>query len=698
MTQKSPEAAQNVSQYLIKRLKQANVNTKRKTLQVIAYVAENGAYAFVAETIKHESQLREMSDFRGQKDPLHGDTLNQQIRTAAQKAIQALYSSAETRQSTMRQHEALEKEAFDVTKQQGYFSRWTSGGATDNTPQNVTQSSMFHGVGGGEYSSNVESSSMGSQQHTGSFQNTNLSSGPSNNPRFQGFGNPDFNANMGNMGGESPMGGDSSDTWKDWGLKKLSAWKKTSNKPYAVNPEDYPNFLNQETKAYVPPEAPNGGYGLDSNNGSGGSRGSFVPPVKKLSSGSTEWGLGDSNNGGNNAEDKNNDSEVDEGYEAKVVEELCSSNGVRVQPTRQELRLFSQKCANLNGARLAAQLDERLTGKQKWQTRLKSLCAIETLLQANNQEVEQYFERNYENIGRQTEAIQSSVSKKANSILGLLSPSEDPEDNSHPSAGLFGANGVTTKKSGSLLDFEDESSEHDSSIAGNGNSKLPSNQHSNKDVSSLFSNLNLKASSPQQPPSNKPSTSSSSLIADDIFADTEMIPEDQEREQATRDRSNSKRSILDTLEHFMSPSTPSVSSTTSSPSSTHSGPGFAPRTTMASTPHTVPVHSPQQHPTFVSHAPFANTNYHSTGVNMHTAPPSQYVQNRAMKHGMPQQRVQKSPQSNKDNEAFGFLNKKNTEVTDKHFGFVNDLLRKGDTAQKKDSSDSKAVSSFSFIK
>merc|ERR1719291_1542010 len=67
-------------------------------------------------------------------------------------------------------------------------------------------------------------------------------------------------------------------------------------------------------------------------------------------------------------------------YEARVVSELCAPGGPRVAPSEAALQEFTRKCESLDANCIGDQLRQKLSAPD-WQTRLKALCAVESLQQ-----------------------------------------------------------------------------------------------------------------------------------------------------------------------------------------------------------------------------------------------------------------------------------------------------------------------------
>eukprot|EP01059_Diplonema_ambulator_P004588 TRINITY_DN14304_c0_g1_i1.p1 TRINITY_DN14304_c0_g1~~TRINITY_DN14304_c0_g1_i1.p1 ORF type:complete len:664 (+),score=178.29 TRINITY_DN14304_c0_g1_i1:116-2107(+) len=67
-----------------------------KTLKMIKHCAQHGHTDFQKTMQKHSDNLRTYANYRGPRDPIHEDKLNQQVRDAAKEAMDAIFSEQAT--------------------------------------------------------------------------------------------------------------------------------------------------------------------------------------------------------------------------------------------------------------------------------------------------------------------------------------------------------------------------------------------------------------------------------------------------------------------------------------------------------------------------------------------------------------------------------------------------------------------------
>jgi hypothetical protein len=64
------------------------------------------------------------------------------------------------------------------------------------------------------------------------------------------------------------------------------------------------------------------------------------------------------------------------GDEATLVREMCTSGGLRPQPSADQLRRFVEKVAVLDPYVTAVEITEQLAGEGSWQSKIRALCAL----------------------------------------------------------------------------------------------------------------------------------------------------------------------------------------------------------------------------------------------------------------------------------------------------------------------------------
>ncbi|CAL8466715.1 g6251 [Coccomyxa elongata] len=109
--------------------------------------------------------------------------------------------------------------------------------------------------------------------------------------------------------------------------------------------------------------------------------------------------------------------------EVRLVDGICAVGGVRAQPSREDLRLFVEKIASLNGTRVAELLRAKMEDAS-WQTVLRALSAVEAVVQQGSTaacgEVAVHFQADPEPVRRAAASAQASVRQRAAALLKLL--------------------------------------------------------------------------------------------------------------------------------------------------------------------------------------------------------------------------------------------------------------------------------------
>ncbi|BDA40999.1 probable AP-4 complex accessory subunit Tepsin at N-terminal half [Coccomyxa sp. Obi] len=109
--------------------------------------------------------------------------------------------------------------------------------------------------------------------------------------------------------------------------------------------------------------------------------------------------------------------------EVRLVDGICAVGGVRAQPSREDLRLFVENIASLNGTRVAELLRAKMEDAS-WQTVLRALSAVEAVVQQGSTaacgEVAVHFQADSEPVRRAAASAQASVRQRAAALLKLL--------------------------------------------------------------------------------------------------------------------------------------------------------------------------------------------------------------------------------------------------------------------------------------
>ncbi|KAK4356030.1 hypothetical protein RND71_025001 [Anisodus tanguticus] len=86
-----------VSEFILKRLQHKSPIVKQKALRVIKYAVGKSGAEFRREMQRNSVAIRQLIHYKGQPDPLKGDSLNKAVRETAQEALSALFSSEESK-------------------------------------------------------------------------------------------------------------------------------------------------------------------------------------------------------------------------------------------------------------------------------------------------------------------------------------------------------------------------------------------------------------------------------------------------------------------------------------------------------------------------------------------------------------------------------------------------------------------------
>ncbi|XP_008567056.1 PREDICTED: AP-4 complex accessory subunit tepsin [Galeopterus variegatus] len=85
-------SSQCLLEYLLKRLCSSSGHVKLKVLKILLYLCGHGSPSFLLILKRNSSFLQEATDFSGPPDPLHGNSLYQKVRAAAQDLGSTLFS------------------------------------------------------------------------------------------------------------------------------------------------------------------------------------------------------------------------------------------------------------------------------------------------------------------------------------------------------------------------------------------------------------------------------------------------------------------------------------------------------------------------------------------------------------------------------------------------------------------------------
>ncbi|XP_030817911.1 AP-4 complex accessory subunit tepsin isoform X2 [Camarhynchus parvulus] len=94
ISHESPGSSQCLLEHLLTRLQSSSCHVKLKVLKILLHTCSQGSPQFVLQLKRNASFIREAAVFSGPPDPLHGNSLNQKVRAAAQDLASILFSDA----------------------------------------------------------------------------------------------------------------------------------------------------------------------------------------------------------------------------------------------------------------------------------------------------------------------------------------------------------------------------------------------------------------------------------------------------------------------------------------------------------------------------------------------------------------------------------------------------------------------------
>ncbi|NXI85560.1 AP4AT protein, partial [Rhipidura dahli] len=94
ISHESPGSSQCLLEHLLTRLQSSSCHVKLKVLKILLHTCSQGSPQFVLQLKRNANFIREAAAFSGPPDPLHGNSLNQKVRAAAQDLASILFSDA----------------------------------------------------------------------------------------------------------------------------------------------------------------------------------------------------------------------------------------------------------------------------------------------------------------------------------------------------------------------------------------------------------------------------------------------------------------------------------------------------------------------------------------------------------------------------------------------------------------------------
>ncbi|NXW93886.1 AP4AT protein, partial [Alopecoenas beccarii] len=94
ISRESPGSSRCLLEFLLPRLHGGSCRVKLKVLKILLHTCAQGSPQFVLQLRRNVCFVREAAAFSGPPDPLHGNSLNQKVRAAAQDLATVLFSDA----------------------------------------------------------------------------------------------------------------------------------------------------------------------------------------------------------------------------------------------------------------------------------------------------------------------------------------------------------------------------------------------------------------------------------------------------------------------------------------------------------------------------------------------------------------------------------------------------------------------------
>eukprot|EP00922_Rhytidocystis_sp_ex-Travisia-forbesii_P053397 GHVS01079177.1.p1 GENE.GHVS01079177.1~~GHVS01079177.1.p1 ORF type:complete len:750 (+),score=205.43 GHVS01079177.1:41-2290(+) len=349
MTLASPEACQQLEDYLLKRMERSDdPNLLLKCLRVAKHVCEKGSPDFRRSLQRKADRIRSFQTFRGKPDTLKGDQPGRAVREEAEACLKALYGAENT----------LAQPSLDGSGRIQGFGSETGGGTT----------------GGGEGGALASGGGMRmDSMRAGEYTNPSFVEG-GRSGKMQGFGSPYFN--QGSSGG----GGDSTSS-----TKSEQAMKYISETAARYLPETVKHQLD---KLGIPQGMPTGSPpSVHSGGGGGYSGGGFGPPTSFRSCpDGGGFGRDDRQPWGGNVGYEQPSKErlsclASTGeLETKLVADLCAPCGAKMTPPPLALAEFVRKSESLDSTALVAAVARQLRDQTAAVPRFRAVCLLEALL------------------------------------------------------------------------------------------------------------------------------------------------------------------------------------------------------------------------------------------------------------------------------------------------------------------------------
>jgi len=372
MTLTSAEASFKIEKFLFSKLAKGGPYVKWKALTIIKHVAAKGRADFKRNAMHKAPLIKELLQFRGEKDPIKGDQKNLQVRKAAKAALAVVFSTtqkAPVRKAVSSRMEGISGDSYgNRAPAPAPASSWSFRSSTTKTPSRPPLGSPPTGW------------SFSSNRGTDAIQNSQ----------------PSYSAPESSFDPRSPRG--------------------YSNKEVPQKPVRSKKSSRSSRKGVRGDWGSSTGLKSGHSAATASSARSSVSNDRDHVTGSSLGDVGTARSDGT--------------FERTVVDQIVAAAGIRVEPSKADLEKFCRRCRTLSPDIVVPLLEKKLSAK-KWQTRIKTLAVVSALASDRHcKKFRDYFE---EMDSQWLETAAEDSSKKVRARVGkvytLLYPDDDgPED------------------------------------------------------------------------------------------------------------------------------------------------------------------------------------------------------------------------------------------------------------------------------
>eukprot|EP00013_Stygamoeba_regulata_P025065 CAMPEP_0177643482 /NCGR_PEP_ID=MMETSP0447-20121125/8177_1 /TAXON_ID=0 /ORGANISM="Stygamoeba regulata, Strain BSH-02190019" /LENGTH=732 /DNA_ID=CAMNT_0019145777 /DNA_START=75 /DNA_END=2270 /DNA_ORIENTATION=- len=370
LTFRSVKSCQNLEMYLLRRLKKDSPVVKLKALTVIKHVLDKGHPSFKSDLQRQTSAINECLQFRGPPDPLRGDAPYMLVRQEAQEIMNMLYQESSGSSGSMAQHS---------------MSSLSGGGGGGYSPQVVHTSGGMTGIGNYQPKPKSAVSELFDRAKNAALDfivPDPKGPKPWEQSSGGGYGSGTYNSGASGQAGYGAHGGYGGGAGGHFRSAPAlaSPTSASSSSPYGAT------YAETRATAATSPATM-----------------STVTSTAPISASSpvTHEEPGD--------------------YEARLVDRITEPGGVRAVPTREALNTFIKKVATLDVEVVGCLLEDKLESPS-WQSQLKTLYVIESLIQKPGQVGEQYLEFFFhsEYLEPLVASPKATVRSKAQQLIDLI--------------------------------------------------------------------------------------------------------------------------------------------------------------------------------------------------------------------------------------------------------------------------------------